>query len=184
MGDPEPRLVYLVDAERAELVEPLRSHFAGEPEVVVVVERRGRDRDRPAPPDRVQRRAPVAVRDAVRAVQPELLRDAALVRLVQPMQPVAREHETTDIQELVRRSIANEPAAVSELWWRIGERVRTRLRLQVGAYMVDGHTSQVLGRILDELPGYDPGRAPLASWLDQVVDAYAIDLVANGALAA
>ena len=42
MDDPEPRLVYLVDAERAELVEPLRAHFAGEPEVAVVVERRGR----------------------------------------------------------------------------------------------------------------------------------------------
>ena len=184
MGDPEPRLVYLVDAERAELVEPLRSYFAGEPEVAVVVERRGRDRDRPAPPDRVQRRAPVAVRDAVRAVPPELRREAAHVSLVQPMQPVAREHEMTEIHELVRRSIATEPAAVSELWWRIGERVRTRLRLQVGAYLVEGHTSHVLGRILDELPTYDAGRSPLASWLDQVVDGYAIDLAANGGLAA
>ena len=50
--------------------------------------------------------------------------------------------------------------------------------------MVEGLTSQVLGRILDELSGYDPGRAPLASWLDQVVDAYAIDLAANGRLVA
>ena len=182
MDDPEPRLVYLVDAGRAELVEPLRAHFAGEPEIVVVVERRGRDTAE-SPPQR-KRRAPVAERDPVRAVPPELRREAAHVRLVQPMQTVARVHEATEIQELVRRSIATEPAAVSELWWRIGERVRTRLRLQVGAYVAEGLTSQVLGRILDELPGYDPGRAPLASWLDQVVDAYAIDLVANGRLAA
>lgn len=182
MDDPEPRLVYLVDAERAELVETLRAHFAGEPEVAVVVERRGRGEDES--PQRGKRRAPVAERDAVRAVPPELQREAAHVRLVQPMQTVAREHESTEIQELVRRSLATEPAAVSELWWRIGERVRTRLRLQVGAYVVEGLTSQVLGRILDELPGYDPGRAPLASWLDQVVDAYAIDLAANGRLVA
>jgi hypothetical protein len=180
-----PRLVYLVAADRAdELLGPLHSHFASAPEVAVMVERRGHDRDQPAPPNRVQRRAPVAERDAARMVPPGLRRDAAHVRLVQPMQPVRRVHEATDMQELVRLSIATEPAAVSELWWRVGERVRTRLRLQVGAYAVDRLTSQMLGRILDELPGYDPRQLPLASWLDQVVDRYAIDLSANGDLAA
>lgn len=173
----EPRLVYLVDAERAELAEPLRAHFAGEPEVAVVVERRARREA--GTQQRGRHRAPVAERDAARAVPPELRREATYVRLVQPMQSVARVHETTDIQELVRRSVAAEPAAVSELWWRIGERVRTRLRLKVGAYVVEGLTSQVLGRILDELPGYDPARAPLERWLDQVVDAYAIDFAAS-----
>lgn len=173
----EPRLVYVVDAERAELAEPLRAHFAGQPEVAVVVERRARREA--GTQQRERHRAPVAERDAARAVPPEMRREATYVRLVQPMQSVARVHETTGIHELVRRSVAAEPAAVSELWWRIGERVRTRLRLKVGAYVVEGLTSQVLGRILDELPGYDPARAPLESWLDQVVDAYAIDFAAS-----
>jgi hypothetical protein len=126
----------------------------------------------------------VAERDASRSVPPDLRRAADRVRLLQPMRPVRRVHETTGIRELVRSAIDGDPDAVSELWWRVGERVRTRLRLQVGPYQADALVPQVLGRILDELPGYDAARGPLAAWLDQVVDRYVIDQVANGGLAA
>jgi hypothetical protein len=89
--------------------------------------------------------------------------------------PPARVHEATDLHELVERSIATEPDAVSELWWRIGERVMARLRLQVGPFVAERAMSRLMGRILDELPDYDPQRELLSHWLDAVVDRYAID---------
>jgi hypothetical protein len=163
-----PRLVYVVPAEHAEELDSLRTHFAGEPQVEVVVERRGRDGDAP-----VQRRAPVAERDPGLAMPAGLAPDG--LRLVQPLEPVGRALEAAQLDDLIERSIAAEPDAVSELWWRIGERAMARLRLRVGAFLVQGLTSQLLGRMLDELPGYDPRREPLTAWLDRVVDRFAAD---------
>src|SRR5829696_1023252 len=161
----QARIFCLVAQERAdELLGPLREHFAGEPQVAVLVERRhGRAR---LPADPVQRRAPVAERDPGRAVPSNL--EPGQLRLVQPLEPVRRVHETTDIDELVDRSIATEPDAVSELWWRIGERVMARLRLQVGPFAAECATSRLMGRILDDLPEYDAQREPLSHWLDGV----------------
>ena len=168
--DKQPRLIYLVAADRAEELERLREQFADEPRVEVVVDRRERRRAAPPRSQPLQRRALVAERDPSRAV-PDLPADG--VRLVQPLEPVGRVHETTSLDELVTRSLAAEPAAVSELWWRTGERVMTRLRLHVGRRRADRSTSQVLGRILDELPTYDPQDEPLEDWLDDVVDGFA-----------
>jgi hypothetical protein len=98
------------------------------------------------------------------------------VRLVQPLPPVAREHEATGLEELVALSLADEPGAVSELWWRLGGRATARLRLRVSAHRADQVTSPLLGRVLDELPGYDPVKTTLDAWLDAVVDRFAADL--------
>jgi hypothetical protein len=167
----QAQLIYLVAAERAdELVSPLREHFADEPRVEVVVDRRERKRAAPPRGQRLRHRAPVAERDPARTV-PDLPIDG--VRLVQPLEPVGRVHEATSLDELVTRSLAAEPAAVSELWWRTGERVMTRLRLHVGRRRADRSTGLVLGRILDELPAYDPQDEPLEEWLDDVVDRFA-----------
>ena len=169
VAEKQPRLIYLLAADRAEELARLRERFADEPQVEVVVDRR--ERQRPAPPrPQLRRRAPVAERDPARAL-PDLPADG--VRLVQPLEPVGRVHEATSLDELVTRSLAAEPAAVSELWWRTGERVMTRLRLLVGRRRADRSTSQVLGRILDELPAYDPQDEPLEEWLDDVVDRFA-----------
>ena len=170
MTDKGPRLIYLVPADRAEALARLRERFADEPRVDVVVDRRERQRAAPPRTQPLRHRAPVAERDPARAL-PDLPADG--VRLVQPLAPVGRVHETTSLDELVTRSLAAEPAAVSELWWRTGERVMARLRLQVGRRRADRSTSQVLGRILDELPGYDPQDEPLQEWLDDVVDHFA-----------
>lgn len=173
----QARIFCLVAQERAdELLGPLREHFAGEPQVAVLVERR-HGRSARLATDPVQRRAPVAERDPGRAVPSQL--HPGHLRLVQPLEPVRRVHETTDIGELVERSIATEPDAVSELWWRIGERVMARLRQQVGPFAAERATSRLMGRILDELPGYDAQREPLSHWLDAVVDRYAIDYHVN-----
>lgn len=169
MAEKQPRLIYLLAAERAEELARLRERFADEPQVEVVVDRRERRRAVPAR-TQLRRRAPVAERDPARAL-PDLPADG--VRLVQPLEPVGRVHEATSLDELVTRSLAAEPAAVSELWWRTGERVMTRLRLLVGRRRAERSTSQVLGRILDELPAYDPLDEPLEEWLDDVVDRFA-----------
>jgi hypothetical protein len=171
------RLVYLVSPERANaLLDPLREHFAGEPEIDVIVERRAQE-EHPAlePPARDHRRAPVAERDPVRALPPGLRREADHVRLVQRMEPVRRAHEQTATAEIVARSVAMDPEAVSELWWRVSERALARLRLRLG-YEPDETTARdLLGRMLDELPGYDARREPLTAWLDAVVDRFAHD---------
>ena len=77
-----------------------------------------------------------------------------------------------EIGELIERSIAGEAEAVSELWWRISERVLARLRLAIGVFAAERATSQLLGRVLDELPGYDAAQQPLTTWLDRVVDRF------------
>ena len=94
------------------------------------------------------------------------------MQLVQRMEPVRRDLEDVGMPELVERSLANEPEAVSELWWRVSSRVLARLRLRLGDFAAERATSRVLGRVLDELPGHDPERAPLNHWLDAVVDRY------------
>lgn len=178
--DPQSRRVFcVVAAERADvLLAPVREHFAREPRVTVLVERRASSAgERPAAEAaRPRPRAPVAQRDPVRALPPELHPEARHVRLVQPLAPVGRALEDTQTAELVERCLASEPAAVSELWWRVSQRVLARLRRRLGDFAAERETSRVLGRLLDELPGHDPEREPLTQWLDAVVDRYSAEL--------
>lgn len=172
MDQQQARVFCLVPPERADvLLAPLREHFAREPQVAVMVERRTGNRAG-HPQERGNPRAPVAERDPARAIPPELRSEARHLRLVQPMEPVRRTYEDAGLAELIDRSVAAEPEAVSELWWRICERVLARLRLAIGVFAAERATSRLLGRVLDELPGYDPERQPLTDWLDVVVDRY------------
>ncbi len=75
-----------------------------------------------------------------------------------------RTYEDAGLPELIDRSVAGDPEAVSELWWRVSERVLSRLRASIGVFAAERATSQVLGRVLDELPAYD-ARAPAAERL-------------------
>ena len=153
MDQQRARVFCLVPPERADvLLAPLREHFADEPQIAVMVERRT-ESQAGHPPERGNPRAPVAERDPARAIPPQLHREARHLRLVQPMEPVRRTYEDAGLAELIERSVAAEPEAVSELWWRVCERV------------------------LDELPGYDPERPPLTAWLDVVVDRYCAERV-------
>jgi hypothetical protein len=172
-------LFCLVPRERADaLVAPLREHFADDPRVEVLVERRAPDGQRRAvnPDARCERRAPVVARDIVRALPPVLRGEARHLRFVQRLEPVRGTHQDTGTAELVDQIRAGNPEAVSELWWRFFERVRLRLRLRLGD-AVACHTAarEVVGRILDELDGYDSASQPLAAWLDMVVDRYAAE---------
>jgi hypothetical protein len=165
----------LVSRERADALLPrLLEHFACDPRVEVLVERRAPgDRERPA--NRAggrDRRAPVVAREIVRALPPELRGEIRHLRFVQRLEAVRVTHQDTGTAELVQRIRAGDPEAVTELWWRFFERVRLRLRLRLGDAAGDAAASEALGRILDELDGYDSKRQPLAAWLDGVVDRY------------
>ena len=87
------------------------------------------------------------------------------------MEPLRRTYEDAELGELIERSTASDPEAVSELWWRVSERVLTRLRMAIGVFAAERETSAMLGRMLDELPGYDRGQE-LERWLDRVVDRF------------
>ena len=111
----------------------------------------------------------------MRVLPPALRHEARHLRLVQRMEPLGRTHEDTDTADLVGKCLAVEPEAVSELWWRVSERVLARLRLRLGQLAAEDAAHHILGRILDELSGYQTEQEPLTAWLDAVVDRYAED---------
>ena len=173
-----PRFVCVVRADRANVIlPPLREHFAHESLVAVVVERRTPTGKRRLldPVGQTHRRAPIAERDPVRVLPPALRHEARYLRLVQRMETLRRMHEDTDTTDLVGKCLAAEPEAVSELWWRVSERVLMRLRLRLGQHAAEDTAPHILGRILDELSGYRVEQEPLTAWLDRVVDRYAED---------
>src|SRR5215218_2684221 len=103
---PASLLYYLVAPSAAGVLVPaLRRHFTLEPRVAVLVERRA-PADGPPAPGPERRRAPVAERDPARALPSALRPEADHLRLVQPMVPVGRAHEGTDLGTLIARSIA------------------------------------------------------------------------------
>lgn len=180
--DSRPYIFCLVPPEREkELLGPLRKHFADDPYVAVLVERRAEDPKLHLVPvgGERHRRAPVAQRDLLRSLPPKLRDEAASLRFVQRMEPLGRRHQEASPDELVAHIRNGDPEAASELWWRVNERVRVRLRSRLGD--IDGVRAErgVLGRILDALDGYerDPDR-PFALWLDEVVDRYAAEQLA------
>jgi hypothetical protein len=180
---PTPFLFCLVPAERADaLLEPLREHFAHDPHVAVLVERRAPGPQRPswAPgDDHAHRRAPAAERDVIRALAPELRRQARHLRFVQRLEPVNERHQDTSTPDLVAAIRTGEPEAASELWWRVAERVQMRLRARLAQTATAPRPERgILGRILDELDDYDPYERPLLGWLDDVVDRYAAEVAA------
>lgn len=170
----QPPFVFcLVPPERADaLLRPLREHFARDPRVAVLVERRppGGSHRAAGSTDRGDQRAPVVARDLVRALPPELHNQARHLRFVQRLEPVGRTHEDTRTAELVDHIRGGDPEAVSELWWRFFERVRLRVRLRLGETTADEAACDALGRVLDELDGYDAQSQPLTAWLDTIVD--------------
>jgi hypothetical protein len=170
----------LVPAARADaLLEPLREHFADDPHVAVLVERRKPETQRThwiPGTDHPHRRAPAAERDMIRALPPQLRRQARHLRFVQRLEPVSERHQGTSTMDLVAAIRAGDPDAASELWWRFAERIRMRVRARLGETAAATAERTVLGRILDELDDYDPDARPLPDWLDDVVDRYARDV--------
>jgi len=179
--DQRPFLFCLVPREQADaLLEPLRAHFAQDPRIAVLVERRRAAGHRPPPDARGVRhwRAPVVERDILRELPPDLHHAAEHVRFVQRLEPVRPTHKDASSAELAEHVRNADADAVTELLWRFSERIRARVRLRLD----DATTEQAamegaLGRILDEFDQYDDAQ-PLVAWLDAVVDRYAAERAA------
>jgi hypothetical protein len=172
----------LIPPDRAdELLAPLKRHYAGDPALEVLVERR-RGSDAPrflAPVEQRHRRAPVAQRDLSGSLPERYREEADVLRFEQRMQPLGGQHQATSTDDLAAAVRAGDPDAASELWWRVNERVRMRLRAHLGDVEGPRAESRILGRILDEVDGYepDPDRA-FTAWLDDVVDRFAAERLA------
>ena len=176
---PQPHIFCLIPPNRAdELLAPLRRHYADDPALEVLVERR-RGADTPrflAPNEPRHRRAPVAQRDLSDSLPDRYRDEADALRFEQRMQPLGGQHQGTSIDDLAAAVRAGDPDAASELWWRVNERVRMRLRARLGEVEGPRAEGKILGYILDEIAGYehDPDRA-FTAWLDEVVDRFAAD---------
>ena len=175
----QPHIFCLIPPHRAdELLAPLRRHYADDPALEVLVERR-RGSDTPrflAPTEQRHRRAPVAQRDLSDSLPDRYRDEAGALRFEQRMQPLGGQHQGTSIDDLAAAVRAGDPDAASELWWRVNERVRMRLRARLGEVEGPRAEGKILGHILDEIAGYehDPDRA-FTAWLDEVVDRFAAD---------
>ena len=176
---PHPHIYCLIPPDRADdMLAPLRRHFAGDPALEVLVERR-RGSDAPrflAPVEQRHRRAPVAQRDLA-GLLPDRFRDEPdVVRFEQRMRPLGGRHQATTTENLVAAVRAGDADAASELWWRVNERVRMRLRARLGDVEGPRAEGKILGRILDEVERYEhePGRG-FTAWLDEVVDRFAAE---------
>jgi RNA polymerase sigma-70 factor (ECF subfamily) len=181
------------------LHEPLRRHFAGDPSVEVVVERRGGDRrsgaDRraanraPAIDQRrirslagrraAQRRAPVAA--AAPPALPRKLRGlAARLSFVERLEPSGQELEDADTARLVARIQAGERDMFAILYLRYFDRVYNYLRVLLNDPVeAEDAAQQVFVKLLDALPRYERRRQPFRAWLFTVVRNHALDELAK-----
>lgn len=176
-----------------ELLEPLRAHYARDPRVEVIVERRDGERrsgsDRRAftftkqenDPQRsghdrrekADRRA-VQIPRKVGPLPSEASAHADRIRWAQRLAPVSRGMENLQVETLIAQTLDGEPGAATELYWRKFERVYTHLRMRLKLFTVpEKHTREAFGILLDRLPEWEDGDVPFDEWLMHVVDDYA-----------
>ena len=177
-----------------ELLEPLRAHFADDPTVEVIVDRRLRQRrsgvDRraliTAPPDLLQKRSGRERRESPDRRRPQIPRKLTLpdavgahserVRFVQRLPAVAQGGvQSVSLYELVLLIQDGHPDAPTEFYWRMFERVYSRLRSILGRYSrPDEHMPGTFGVLLDRVHEWMPGaERSFEDWLYGVVDAHA-----------
>jgi RNA polymerase sigma-70 factor (ECF subfamily) len=170
------------------LHEPLREHFAGDPSVEVVVERRGADRrrttderrraDAAAPTDERRRihnaggrrigprRAATMALDAPELPR-RLRRYAADLTFVERVEPAEEHVADLDSARLVTRFQGGDPDAFGSLYLRYFDRVYAYLLV---VFRNDPHeaedvTQQVFVAALTALPRYQRRKQPFRAWL-------------------
>jgi RNA polymerase sigma-70 factor (ECF subfamily) len=184
------------------LHEPLRRHFAGDPKVEVIVERRTRRRRRnderraqaapskwpePAGDERRRVRATGGRRAGERRVEavpvapprdlPRRLRryaeDLAFVERIAPSQ--LREEDQLAAR-LVARAQAGDPAAFSEIYTRYFDRVFGYMKVALRDYHeAEDQTQQVFADLLAGLAKYERRKQPFRAWLFTVTRNRAVD---------
>jgi RNA polymerase sigma-70 factor (ECF subfamily) len=187
-GDSARTITYcIVPRELAgKLHEPLRQHFLTDPSVEVVVERRTRERRRPAD-RRVDGAASADDRRRIRNEEGRRvgLRRAPLVRVDAPQLPrKARAHADRlvfaerlepseeqladlDSARLVTRFQAGDEDAFAVLYLRYFDRVYAYLRVifRENPDETEDATQQVFTRVFETLPRYEQRGQPFRAWL-------------------
>ena len=172
-----------------ELLEPLRVHYSGRPEVTVILERREGERRADAgrlpPPlensDGQERRAqerrrPVVPRRFAGELPPALARNASSLRWSQRLGPVRRELAGVDLDDLLSAVSRGHDDALAELYWRYVNRVSVRLASRLDDLRdTEDVTRAVFGRLFDELPRYRAEDGAFMAFVDSVVDAVVAD---------
>jgi GrpB-like predicted nucleotidyltransferase (UPF0157 family) len=161
-------LIYCLVPEHLqdELLGDLRTHFAGDDRVRVIVERRKRERRasaRGGMPSRsreeevqdrrsgTDRRRPALPR-WFDVLPPHLARRAEGVKFVQRMLPNTGILAGMDVLGVVEQVRSQHPEAPTELYWRIYERVHSRLSLLLGdPEAADKQAPTGFGHILDAI---------------------------------
>ena len=180
-----------------ELLEPLRAHFADDPTVDVIVDHRIRQRrsgvDRraltTAPPDLVQKRSGRDRRESLDRRRPQIPRHLPLpeevephadrIRFVQRLPAVGQgDLLSLSLHELVLRIQHGDTEAPTEFYWRLFERVYSRMRSIMGRYSrPDEQMPGLFGVLLDRIHEWMPGAdRSFDDWLYDVVDDHAASL--------
>jgi RNA polymerase sigma-70 factor, ECF subfamily len=190
-------LYCLIPRELASTVtDAVRLHFADEPGIEVIVERRRRERR-----DRSDRRsdeaeAPDAERRRVRAddgrrvaerrcplvtvtgppVPRRMRRHLDGMTFVEAIAPSVQEREDRDTARLVTRVQTGESDALSELYLRYFDRVYAYLRVALrDPHEAEDATQQVFTNLIGALPRYERRKEPFRAWLFRIVRNQAVD---------
>jgi hypothetical protein len=172
-GDEQTRVaVYcLVPEARAdELLAPLRTHYRGDPDVKVIVDRRRGER----PPPGNDRRRPVVPRALTDSLPPELAAHAEEVRWEQRLRPVRRRLQDATLGALLDLIADGNDDAHSEVYWRYAGRVQARLASRLtDRSKLDEATRQTFGRVFDRVARANPGSRSFERYVAGVADAVA-----------
>jgi RNA polymerase sigma-70 factor (ECF subfamily) len=179
------------------LHEPLRRHFAADPAVEVVVERRAVDRrsaedrrgDEASPDSPLERRRihaatgrRVADRRAplIDVVGPPLpraaRRHAERLVFVERLEPTELQAEDVDTARLVARFQAGDADVFPTIYLRYFDRVFSYLRTVLrDSHSAEDVAQEIFVRVLVHLPSYERRSQPFRGWLFTVVRNQAID---------
>jgi RNA polymerase sigma-70 factor (ECF subfamily) len=196
-SDQRPVLYCLVPRDLVgDVHDELRHHFADDPDVEVVVERRGEDRrsgkdrrhrDEPrGGPERrrirnstgrrVGERRAVLVEVEAPPLPSGLRVHAARLVFVERLEPSSEHAEDLDSGRLVVSFQAGDPEAFSSLYLRYYDRVYSYLRVLLkDAHEAEDGTQQVFTKVFEALPKYAlRDDTPLRAWLFTVVRNHAL----------
>ena len=169
----------------AATLSPLREHFAEDPLVEVIVERRT-SLMRPGIDNRIlrdvddlsraERRAPTIPR-GMPPLPPHLAAYAPELQIRHRLPAVRSGLVDLTVEQVVERARSADPDAHTELIWRSSERVHQRMRLHVtDEPRLDGAVKGAFGHVFDSLDEFDPESSSYHSWLDRKVDEHAKQL--------
>lgn len=181
-------VIYCLVPERLkeELLGDLRAHYASDDRVHVIVDRRLGERrksargglpSRSAAEDSEDRRSGRDRRRPVLprwfdALPPALAARAEGVRFVQRMLPVSGSLTGAGVEEIVAAVRAENPEAPTELYWRVYERIHSRLCVLLGnPEAADKAAPTAFGRVLDAIEADTEGRRSFDTLLYEALDA-------------